>query len=78
MRLRHKLTRILIILTSSENSEGKITTDIQYYDDYREIDGIKLAYGQRAIESDMTMVMKHTEVKNNLAISDVIFNLPPN
>ncbi|HJU54181.1 MAG TPA: hypothetical protein VJ715_06405 [Pyrinomonadaceae bacterium] len=64
--------------TSSENSKGKITTDIQYYDDYREIDGIKLAYGQRAIQSDMTIVMKHTEVKNNLAISDAIFNLPKN
>lgn len=64
--------------TSSEKSEGKITTGIQYYDDYREIDGIKLAYGQRIIESDMTIVTKHMEVKNNLAISDVIFNKPKN
>jgi hypothetical protein len=64
--------------TSSEDSEGQKTTGIQYYNDYREIDGLKIAFSQRIIHGYMTIVIKVTEVKNNIAMSDTIFNLPAN
>lgn len=62
--------------TSEADGEGKKTTGIQYYDDYREVDGIKVAFGQRIIQGDVTIVTKHTEFKNNLVMDDAIFNLP--
>jgi hypothetical protein len=62
--------------TSSEDSEGKKTTDIQYYDDYRQIDGIKVAFGQRIIQGNTTIVTRHTEFKNNIEMDDAMFNLP--
>ena len=62
--------------TISEDNQGKQTTEIQYYDDYREIDGIKVAFGQRLVKGNVTIVTKHTEMKNNVAMDDVMFNLP--
>jgi hypothetical protein len=62
--------------TSSEDSESKKTSDIQYYDDYRAVGGIKVAFGQRIVKGNVTIVTKHTEVKNNIAMDDAMFNLP--
>lgn len=62
--------------TSREAGEGKETIDIQYYDDYRVVDGIKVAFGQRIIQGDVTIVTRDTEVRNNLVMDDAIFNLP--
>jgi hypothetical protein len=61
-----------------EDGEGKKTTDIQYYDDYRELDGIKVSFGQRLIQSNITVVTIYTEFKNNLVLDDAIFNMPAN
>jgi zinc protease len=62
--------------TFSEDSAGKKTKDTQYYDDYREVDGIKAAFSQRIIQGGVTILSKHTEFKNNIPIDDAIFNLP--
>jgi hypothetical protein len=62
--------------TSSVDNVGKKTTDIQYYDDYREVDGIKVAFSQRIIQSGIVILSKHTEVKNNITIDDAMFNPP--
>jgi hypothetical protein len=62
--------------TSSEDSEGKKATDIQYYDDYREVDGIKVAFGLRIVQGNITIVTKHSVFKNNITMDDAIFKLP--
>lgn len=67
---------LLLRETSSKDSVGKKTSDMMYYDDYREIHGIKVAYMLRIISGNTTIVTKHTEVKNNIAMDDAMFNLP--
>lgn len=62
--------------TFSEDSAGRKTMDTQYYDDYRQVDGIKAAFSQRIIQGGVTILTKHTEFKNNIPIDDAIFNLP--
>jgi hypothetical protein len=62
--------------TSHEDSDGKKVPDMLYYDDYREVDGIKVAFSLRIVQGNITVMTKQTEVKNNFAMDDLIFNLP--
>ena len=77
-RLYFDLGTGLLVLRdmSRANGEGKVTPDRVYYHDYQFVDGIKVAYSLRMIQGDMTIVTKHSNVKNNLAIDDAIFRLP--
>lgn len=46
------------------------------YEDYRVIDGIKIAFITRSFEDNLTFIVKLNEVKHNLAIDDAIFEKP--
>jgi hypothetical protein len=45
-------------------------------DDYREVDGVKIAFTMRQDSSVASAVIKLTEVKHNVAIDDAKFNKP--
>jgi zinc protease len=45
-------------------------------DDYREVDGVKIAFTMRQESSMASAVIKLTEVKHNVAIDDAKFNKP--
>jgi hypothetical protein len=45
-------------------------------DDYREVDGVKIAFQSRQKTSVADFVIKLTEVKHNVAIDDAKFNKP--
>jgi hypothetical protein len=47
-----------------------------YFEDYREIDGVKLPYTTRQVGSDYTITQKVYEVKHNIPIDDAKFDGP--
>jgi hypothetical protein len=47
-----------------------------YYEDYREVDGVKVAFTWRAVTPLATVVVKFNEVKNNAPVSDTLFQKP--
>ena len=55
--------------------EGKIPTK-NYYEDYREIDGIKMPFKTRSVLPQFELVMTLTEVKNGAKIDDSLFVKP--
>lgn len=77
-RLYFDLATGLLVLrdTSRDDAGGKVIPDRIYYYDYRFVDAIKVAHTLRMIQGDTTIVTKHSNVKNNLAIDDDIFRLP--
>ena len=62
--------------TKVADDKGGYRVETQYYDDYREVDGIKVAFGQRIVQDKIVIVRKHTEVKHDLAMDDAIFKPP--
>lgn len=70
-------TGLLILRDTSQNdADGKKIPSMQYCDDYRKVGEIKIAFSLRMIEGNTTIVTKDTEVKNNIALDNKIFNLP--
>jgi hypothetical protein len=59
----------------AEGPYGKVTVDATF-DDYREVDGIKLPYVMRFSMGDFAFVIKLTEVKHNVPIDDAKFDKP--
>lgn len=55
--------------------EGKFPTKV-YYDDYREIDGVKLPYKMRSVLPQFELAMTVTEIKNGVKIDDNLFVKP--
>jgi hypothetical protein len=49
-----------------------------YVDDYKVVDGVKIAHTMKQINPQMTWVIKLTEVKNNIEIDGAKFNKPSN
>lgn len=45
-----------------------------YYEDYREVDGVKLPFTIRETSPDFDYVIKYTEIKHNIPIDDGKFN----
>lgn len=62
--------------TKVEDEKGGYRVESQFYDDYREVGGIKVSFGQRIVQDTIVIIRKHTEVKNNLAMDDAIFSPP--
>ena len=54
---------------------GKVTVDITF-DDYREVDGIKLPYVMHFSTGELAFVIKLNEVKHNVPIDDAKFDKP--
>lgn len=65
--LREDLTAI--------SPEGKFPTK-NYFDDYREVDGVKMPYKMRTVLPQFELVMAVTEVKNGVKIDENLFVKP--
>jgi zinc protease len=60
-----------------ESPQGKVLLET-YLEDYKVVDGVKIPHTMKRVNPAMTIVMKFTEVKNNVEIDDVKFNKPSN
>jgi len=58
-----------------ESSQGANQFET-YYDDYKAIDGVKVAHSIKSVLPMMTFVIKFTEIKQNAPIDDSKFNKP--
>jgi outer membrane lipoprotein-sorting protein len=47
-----------------------------YYDDYREVDGVKIPFTVRRKTPDYTLTFKFTEVRHNVPIDEAVFAKP--
>src|SRR5262245_30598001 len=61
----------------SEGPQGKMPLEI-YMEDYKVVDGVKMPHTVKQVNPAMTIVIKITEVKNNVEIDDAKFNKPSN
>jgi hypothetical protein len=59
----------------TEGPQGKMLTEV-YLDDYKVIDGVKVAHTMKQVNPAMTFVIKITEVKNNVEIEETKFAKP--
>jgi len=64
----------LLLRTEEWNAAGKMTEAVEYQD-YREVDGVKVAFTFHIIQ-DLHFTIKFTEVKQNVPIDDAIFVKP--
>jgi len=64
----------LLLRTEEWDANGKITDAVEY-DDYREVDGVKVPF-IRYIVQDAHFTIKLTEVKHNVPIDDAVFAKP--
>jgi hypothetical protein len=58
-----------------ESPQGKTSFEV-YYDDYREVDGVKFPFVQRWTTPDYNATIKYDSVKHNTAIDDTKFSKP--
>jgi hypothetical protein len=58
-----------------ESPDGKISGEI-LFEDYREVDGVKVPYTTKHNSSVISFVIKLTEVKHNVPVEDVKFEKP--
>ncbi len=64
----------LLLRTEERNAKGKLER-AEDYDDYREVDGVKVPFAI-LITDDMKISVKLDEVKHNLAVDDALFDKP--
>jgi zinc protease len=60
-----------------DSPQGKMQIET-YVDDYKVVDGVKIAHTMKQVNPQMTWVMKITEVKNNVEIDEAKFSKPSN
>jgi outer membrane lipoprotein-sorting protein len=60
-----------------ESPQGKVQLET-YLEDYKVVDGVKIPHTMKRVNPAMTIVIKFTEVKNNVEIDDAKFNKPSN
>ncbi len=73
-RFYFDLSNGLLLRTEEWNATGKMTEAVEYQD-YREVDGVKVTFTFHIIQ-DMHFTIKFTEVKHNVPIDDAIFVKP--
>jgi outer membrane lipoprotein-sorting protein len=67
---------LLIRIDGEQDSpQGKLVTET-YYENYKDVDGIKLAFTTRQVVGNTTVLLKFTEIKHNVPIDDATFNKP--
>ncbi|MGZ8846115.1 MAG: hypothetical protein ACXW3C_06585 [Pyrinomonadaceae bacterium] len=59
-----------------EALKGKPEPTETYYEDYREVDGVKLPFTTRQVGSGYTITLKVYEVTHNTSIADAKFDGP--
>jgi hypothetical protein len=60
-----------------DGPQGKTQVET-YVDDYKVVDGVKVAHTMKQVNPQMTWVIKLTEVKNNIEIDGAKFGKPSN
>ena len=65
----------LLIRTEVRNSAGKLVSS-EDYEDYRDIDGVKIAFTTRGQEDNIAFIIRLDDVKHNLRIDDAKFERP--
>lgn len=60
---------------TSISPEGNQTIKV-FYEDYRDLDGVKVSYKSRAVTPQVEVITVNTEVKNNVAVEDAKFAKP--
>ncbi len=58
-----------------EAPEGLLSFET-FYDDYRDVDGIKLPFALRRVGPDNVLILKFTEIKQNVELDDAKFAKP--
>lgn len=58
-----------------DSEQGKIAVEI-YYEDYKDVNGVKVPHRMRQVTPMFSMTMKFDEIKPNTAIEDAKFNKP--
>lgn len=66
---------LLRMSMTRQTQMGPMDVDI-YFEDYRVTDGVKQPWLVRQVTPQFTMVIKITELKNNVALDDAIFKRP--
>jgi hypothetical protein len=61
----------------AETPQGKTMFET-YLEDYKVVDGIQIPHKTKQASSEITFVIKITEVKNNVEIDNAKFNKPSN
>jgi hypothetical protein len=61
--------------STRESPAGPLDVDVMM-DDYRDVDGVKQPFTIRQVTSMFTLVVKMTEIKNNVPLDDAIFKKP--
>ncbi|HEY8461469.1 MAG TPA: hypothetical protein VIM99_13860 [Blastocatellia bacterium] len=61
----------------SEGPQGKMQTEV-YMDDYKAVDGVKIAHTVKQVNPMMTFVIKINEIKSNVEIEEAKFAKPSN
>ena len=56
--------------------EGK-TTQQSIFEDYKDVDGVKLPFTIRRLRPDGDSIIKLSEIKNNVLVDDNKFEKPP-
>lgn len=67
----------LLVRTDAEREspQGKVSVQ-SFLEDYRDVEGVKLAFVLRNVTPAFTIVIKIDEVKRNVAVDDTKFNKP--
>ncbi|MGE0127215.1 MAG: hypothetical protein AB7U82_03830 [Blastocatellales bacterium] len=60
-----------------ESPQGKMATE-SYMDDYKVVDGVKVAHLMKQVNPMIAWSMKITEIKTNVPVDDAKFNKPAN
>jgi outer membrane lipoprotein-sorting protein len=58
-----------------ESPQGKQAIQV-FYEDYKDVDGIKMAHSIRQISPAFTLTIKMEEIKHNVPVDDAKFNKP--
>lgn len=61
--------------TTAISPEGKVPSKT-FFEDYREVDGVKIPFKTRSVLPQLEVVTTNTEVKNNVAVEDSKFAKP--
>jgi outer membrane lipoprotein-sorting protein len=61
--------------TERESPQGKRAIQV-FYEDYREVDGVKMPFSLRQISPEFTLTIKFEEIKHNVPVDDAKFNKP--
>lgn len=63
-------------VTQRESPLGQLVIET-IYEDYREVDGVKLPFLVRRLTSAVSSTLNYEEIKHNLPVEDKIFQKPP-